>query len=114
MQIIKLGGPKQTEPTVLKTTSDTSRTLSTISDTIKKTQDSDIGGQPMAANGAYITIETNTARVGIGTVTTTVGHLVGPGDVVLLESQHEIDNTEFISAVAGLAADLQITMQYFR
>ena len=114
MQVIRVGGPKQTEATVNLATTDTATNLDDLGATVSKSQSGVVGGRPMKANGAYITVETANVRFGIGTATTALGHLAGPGDVILLESQHEIENTTFISEVAGLSAAMMTTMQYFR
>lgn len=114
MQIVRIGGPKQTEATINLASTDAAATIETLGATVAKTQDGVVGGRPIKANGAYITVETANVRVGIGTVTTALGHLAGPGDVILLESQHEIENTTFISEVGGLSASLQTTVQYYR
>ena len=114
MQVIRNGGANQTEPTLALASSDVSRNIGTIGATLKKTQDGGVGfANPKIANGVRIYVEGADIRFGIGTVTTSLGEIVGNGDVILLQSTHEIENCEFISAVLGVHATLQTTVQYF-
>lgn len=114
MQKLRHGGAEQTEATLALTSSDTSRTIGTIGATLNKTQDGEVGSKnTRGAEGVRIYVETADIRFGIGTVTTSLGEIAGNGDVILLESKHEIDNYEFITAVAGVHATLQTTVQYF-
>ena len=113
MQKLKLGGAGQTEITAALTSSDVSRNIETIGATIAKTQDGVVGGAAGKADGVRIYVEGADIRFGIGTVTTALGEIAGNGDTILLQSKHEIDNYQFISAVAGVHATLQTTTQYF-
>ncbi len=114
MQKLRHGGAEQSEATLALTSSNVSRNISTIGATIKKTQSGDVGSaNTRGAEGVRIYVETADIRFGIGTVTTALGEIAGNGDVILLESRHEIENYEFISAVADVHATLQTTVQYF-
>ena len=114
MQVLRQGGAKQTEATLALASNDTSRNISTIGATLKKTQSGSVGSaNTLIANGVRIYVEGADIRIGIGTITTSLGEIVGDGDVILLQSTHEIENYEFISAVLGVHATLQTTVQYF-
>ena len=113
MQVIRHGGAKQTEATLALASSNTSENIETIGATLSKTQDAAIGGQAMKANGCRIYVEGADIRFGIGTVTTALGEIAGNGDTIILESRHELQHYEFISAVLGVHATLQTTIQYF-
>ena len=113
MQTIRHGGAKQTEDTLALASSDVSRNIGTIGATLSLVQDGVIGGAAALADGVRIYVEGADIRYGIGTVTTSLGEIAGNGDIILLQSRHEIENYEFISAVAGVPATLKTTTQYF-
>ena len=113
MQTIRHGGAKQTEDTLALASSDVSRNIGTIGATLSLVQDGVIGGAAALADGVRIYVEGADIRYGIGTLTTSLGEIAGNGDTIILQSRHEIENTEFISAVAGVHATLQTTTQYF-
>ena len=114
MQKLRHGGAEQTEPILALASSNVSRNIGTIGATLSKTQDGEIGSaNTRGAEGVRIYVEGADIRFGIGTVTTALGEIAGNGDVILLESRHEIQNYQFISAVAGVHATLQTTVQYF-
>ena len=114
MQKLRHGGAEQSEATLALASTNVSRNIGTIGATLKKTQDGAIGSaNTRGAEGVRIYVEDADIRFGIGTVTTALGEIAGNGDVILLESRHEIENYEFISAVAGVHATLQTTVQYF-
>jgi len=106
MQRIKVSGiPIQT---VAVNTSDTSQTLSDMGVTIVHAT------SPRLEQAQYviISVESNPIRVvPAGTASTTVGHLFQVGESFRLEEQ-EIKLAEFISANAGSAATLQVTVEY--
>jgi hypothetical protein len=60
-----------------------------------------------------ITVETNPARIAFGvTATTGLGHVIASGSSLRLPSQSLIRSARIISAGAGSAATLQVTLEY--
>jgi len=94
------------QPTLPATvvTTDTASTLATLGITI--TGDGDYS---RPATWALITVENYSVRMGTAP-TTSVGHLLAPGDTVELQSLTEVSLTKFISAIAGKYASLQVTL----
>ena len=107
MQRIKISGrPVQGTST---TTSDASETLTELGYDITRTS---ARGADEQAQYVLISVEDADVRVSLGgTASTTEGHLIKNGDTIRLEAQ-EIPLAEFISAVAGAAATLQVTVEY--
>lgn len=98
--------------TTLVPTTDTSQLLTAAFDTA-------YAGDPLTWTGvkaALITVETNSARVSWGVAAendgTPVGHLKAPGESVYIEGYNAISRTYIISATAGSAASLQVTLLY--
>ena len=115
MQALRIGGPKGTEDTINLATTDAATDLDTLGATIDLIQSGAVGSaNTKGADGAVISVETNSVRFGKGSITAVLGHLAGPGDIITLDSRHELQNFKFISAVAGLSASLQTTIQYFK
>ena len=68
--------------------------------------------EKLQAQYVFISVESADARISLnGTATTSEGHLLKAGDSIRLEQQ-EIPLAEFISAVAGSHATLQVTVEY--
>ena len=106
MQRITVSGLPYQEAVV--NTTDASQSLDDLGVTL--TQSS----TPNDLQAVYVlvSVEDNPVRVSFDTAaTTSLGHLFQPGDSFRLENQ-EIRRAEFISANAGNAASLQITVEY--
>ena len=97
------------ETTVTGTTSNAKQSLADLGATITKTG---AGGTVQKAKYAIVSVETNAIRVGMNNASTSLGDLVQPGDIVQLDNAYEIEQAEFISAVAGAHATLQITTEF--
>lgn len=106
MQIIKTSGLPFQETAV--TTSDASESLVDLGVTITKTSTP----ETLQARYVIISVEDNPVRVSYtSAATTSKGHLFQAGDIFVLEFQ-EIPLAEFISANAGNASTLQVTVEY--
>jgi len=93
-------------------TVDSSNTAAGLA-TAKKYLTGDSSIQNTKAKGLYITVEKNEIRHTWGsTPTTSLGHLLGVGDHLILDSWKQVDDFKFISAVAGLHATLMITVLF--
>ena len=107
MQRIKRAGTPKQATTV--NTTDASQSLADLGVTLTS---SSARGADEQAQYVFISVEDADVRMSFVTAaTTSLGHLLVAGDTVVLEEQ-EIPEAEFISAVAGAAATLQITVEF--
>ncbi len=61
----------------------------------------------------WITVEDNDIRIGFNiTVSTTLGHLFFPGDIITLDSNTQANDFKVLSAVAGVHGIIQFTGEY--
>lgn len=106
MQRIINSGMQQLLGVEKANTTNTASTLSTLGFTVAK----DIGAElkTQKADQALIYVETNDIRIGAGTLLAATGLLVEAGDYIKLSSAKEIEQTKFISAVAGVHATLHV------
>ena len=83
----------------------------TLSDTAAVLSSSIIVSGQKKAKRLILTVDSNDARVGMGgvTPTTAIGHLLDPGDVLVLEQKDNIEEAKFINAEAGVDAIIQVT-----
>ncbi|NHZ84985.1 MAG: hypothetical protein GWP19_03790 [Planctomycetia bacterium] len=110
MQKVKLTGMQHLEPVDVKTSTDVASTLSTLGFTVKKAEGAE--GQFRKADLALIQFRVNTVAVGSGTLTTAKGIQFAAGEILLLETEREITDIKFISAVAGVHGTIHAQIGY--
>ena len=112
MQIVNVSGMHHLDDIDSNASTNTASTLATLTFTVKKTATAS-GQEDLYADMALIQVETAAVRVGAGTPTQAgLGIKLEPGQFVLLETEREIEQTKFISAVAGNHATLQAQIGY--
>ena len=94
---------------VAKNSSDTSQSLSDLSVTISQ---SGADGKVHYAPYVSIQVETNPIHYGFGTVTTALGFIANPGDIITLEGVAEVRGFQCISKTSGSHADLTISVEF--
>ena len=104
--IIVTGNP---ETTISGNSTDAAQSLEDLGATIEY---SNPAQQTRQANYAYISVEDADVRIGKGTISTSLGHIVDAGTSAELESAAEVQQFKIISAVAGAHATLQITIEF--
>jgi hypothetical protein len=106
MQRIKTGGTPLQATAV--NTSDSSESLADLGVTLT----SPSVRADEQAQYVFISVEDANIRLSLGAAaTTSKGHLISVGDTIRLDEQ-EINSAEFISAVAGNHATLQVTVEF--
>ena len=110
MQKVKLTGMKNLEGVEVKTSTDVATTLSGLGFTVAKGADS--AGIIKKADLALIQFRVNTVAIGAGTLTTAKGLQFTAGEMVILETEREITDTKFISAVAGAHGTIHAQIGY--
>jgi len=107
MQRIINSGMQQLLGVEKAATTNTASTLATLGFTVSRAAGAE-GGKTFPAEQALIYVETNDIRIGAGTLLAATGLLVEAGDYIKLSSAKEIEQTKFISAVAGVHATLHV------
>ncbi len=110
MQKVKLTGMKHLEGVDVKTSTNTASTLSTLGFTVSKAEGA--AGQIRKADLALIQFKVNTVAIGAGTLTTANGLSFDAGEFLILETEREIIDTKFISAVAGVHGTIHAQIGY--
>ena len=98
-------------PTYKTTLTDTARTLDNVVVTAGGITKKN-GVYPV---GAYLTVETQAARIGMGGTTPTVdnvGHVIAAGGSLHVLGASPVGSLKFVNESAGDNAVLQITLQY--
>ena len=109
MQKVQTVAGQSPQAPVKKNSADTSKSLSDLGVTISR---DDGTGRNEKARFAHIGVETNSIRFGFGAVTTSVGIVANPGELIILEGEGEVENFQCISKSAGNAADLMISVEF--
>jgi len=107
MQRIIQSGMQQLQGIEKAATTNTASTLATLGFTVSRAAGAE-GGNVKPIDQALIYVETNNIRMGAGTLLAATGLLVEAGDYIKLSSAKEIEQTKFISAVAGVHATLHV------
>ena len=110
MQVVNIRGMRYLDNVDSNASTNTASTLATLGFTIVRSAGA--AGIIMHVDMVLIQIETASVRVGVGSPTTSLGLLLDPGQFVLLETRAEVEETKFISAVAGVHATLQAQLGY--
>ena len=113
MQKVKNAGMEHLDGIDSNDTTNTASTLATLGFTVTKSATAS-GQQDQSADFALIYFETNAVRVGAGTPTTAKGLIFESGEFLVLESEREIADTKFVSAVLGAHATLNAQIGYTR
>ena len=113
MQVVNVSGMKYLDNVDSNATTNTASTLSTLGFTIVR--GAGAAGRIKHVDMVLIYVETAAIRLGKGTPTQAgLGLPIQPGQFVLLETRKEVEQTEFISAAAGVHATLQAQLGYKR
>lgn len=110
MQKVKLTGMRHLEDVDFKNSTNAAQTLSDMGFTVKMAEGA--AGQVKKADLALIQFRVNTVTVGSGTLTTAKGMQFAAGEFVILETEREITDTKFISAVAGVHGTVHAQIGY--
>lgn len=110
MQKVKLTGMAHLEGIDVKNSTNVAQTLSAMGFTVKKAEGAE--GQFRKADLALIQFKVNTVAIGAGTLTTANGLSFDAGEFLILETEREITDTKFISAVAGVHGTIHAQIGY--
>jgi len=110
MQKVKFTGMRHLEDVDVKNSSNTASTLSTLGFAVSKAAGAD--GSTKKADLALIQFKVNAVAFGKGTLTTANGMSMDAGEFIILESEQEIIDTKFISAVAGVHGTIHAQIGY--
>ena len=112
MELIKYGGMQEMEDIDSNPSTDTASTLSELGFTVAKS--ATVDNTVDKADFALIYIELNSVRFGKGAPSITLGIVVNHGQIINLDSAKEIEETKFISAIAGAPATINAQIGYSR
>ena len=94
----------------VQSSTDVASTLETLGFTVAKAEGA--AGQTRKADLALIQFKVNTVAIGAGTLTTANGLSFDAGEFLILETEREITDTKFISAVAGVHGTIHAQIGY--
>ncbi len=110
MQKVKFAGMRHLEGVEVKPSTDAAQTLLAMGFTVAKAEGA--AGQTRKADLALIQMRVNTVAIGAGTLTTAKGLQFAAGEMLILETEREIIDTKFISAVAGVHGTIHAQIGY--